>query len=74
MLDATTAVDRPDGATARMRRRGLPAAALHGDLITVDGGDHGTFGRGNTPLDDAVVTYLRTGQVGIDHVDQAPMP
>ncbi|WP_245007111.1 alpha/beta hydrolase [Nocardia nova] len=50
------------------------AAALHGHLISVDGGDHGTFGRGNAPLDDAVIRYLRTGEVNIDHVDQAPMP
>lgn len=49
------------------------ANALHGRLITVDGGDHGTFGRGNAPLDDAVLEYLRTGEVRIDHVDQAPM-
>ncbi|AHH22223.1 alpha/beta hydrolase family protein [Nocardia nova SH22a] len=50
------------------------ASALHGHLITVAGGDHGAFGRGNTPLDDAVLTYLRTGAVDIDQVDQAPMP
>ncbi|MEV5648163.1 alpha/beta fold hydrolase [Nocardia sp. NPDC052254] len=49
------------------------ASALHGHLITVAGGDHGTFGRGNTPLDDAVLTYLRTGAVSIDQVDQAPL-
>lgn len=48
--------------------------ALNGSLITVEGGDHGAFGRGNAPLDDAVLTYLRTGQVTIDHVDQAPLP
>ncbi|WP_227979187.1 alpha/beta fold hydrolase [Nocardia spumae] len=49
------------------------ADALHGHLISVGGGDHGTFGRGNGPLDDAVLTYLRTGEVTIDQVDQAPM-
>ncbi|MBP2188401.1 alpha/beta fold hydrolase [Nocardia goodfellowii] len=50
------------------------ARALHGSLITVEGGDHGTFGRGNTVLDDAVMTYLRTGQVTITAADQAPLP
>ncbi|MFC9893434.1 alpha/beta fold hydrolase [Nocardia sp. NPDC127579] len=50
------------------------AAALGGALITVEGGDHGTFGRGNTVLDEAVMTYLRTGQVTITTADQAPLP
>ncbi|MEV0249591.1 alpha/beta fold hydrolase [Nocardia sp. NPDC050712] len=50
------------------------ARALSGALITVEGGDHGTFGRGNTVLDDAVMTYLRTGQVAITAADQAPLP
>ncbi|MBF6328950.1 alpha/beta fold hydrolase [Nocardia transvalensis] len=49
------------------------AAALHGNLITVEGGDHGTFARGNTALDRAVLTYLSTGKVTIDRVDQAPL-
>ncbi len=49
------------------------AAALRGHLITVAGGDHGTFGRGNAPLDNAVLAYLRTGEVTIDQVEQAPM-
>ena len=64
---------RHDAATAYP---GGPATAqaLHGHLVTVDGGDHGTFGRGNAPLDAAVLEYLRSGAVHIDHVDQAPMP
>ncbi|MFE9321525.1 alpha/beta hydrolase [Nocardia sp. NPDC052278] len=49
------------------------AQALGGSLITVEGGDHGAFGRGNNAVDDAVMTYLRTGQVTIDHADQAPL-
>ncbi|MFI6362913.1 alpha/beta hydrolase [Nocardia sp. NPDC050630] len=49
------------------------ASALGGSLITVEGGDHGAFGRGNTAVDDAVMTYLRTGQVTIDHAEQAPL-
>ncbi|WP_024801589.1 alpha/beta hydrolase [Nocardia sp. BMG51109] len=63
---------RHDAAT---KYEGGPAmsAVLNGSLITVEGGDHGTFGRGNAPLDDAVMTYLRTGDVTIDHVDQAPL-
>ncbi|MGO4615272.1 alpha/beta hydrolase [Nocardia sp. 2YAB30] len=50
------------------------AKALNGALITVDGGDHGTFGRGNAAVDEAVLTYLRTGQVTITQADQAPLP
>jgi pimeloyl-ACP methyl ester carboxylesterase len=50
------------------------ARALNGSLITVEGGDHGTFGRGNTAVDDAVMTYLRTGQVTISQAEQAPLP
>ncbi|MEU8895407.1 alpha/beta fold hydrolase [Nocardia sp. NPDC048505] len=50
------------------------ARAVNGTLITVEGGDHGTFGRGNVVLDDAVVAYLRTGQAGITAADQAPLP
>ncbi|WP_433196685.1 alpha/beta hydrolase [Nocardia sp. CA-107356] len=49
------------------------ARAIGGSLITVEGGDHGAFGRGNTVVDEAVMTYLRTGQVAIDHADQAPL-
>ncbi|MFI9507064.1 alpha/beta hydrolase [Nocardia sp. NPDC052566] len=49
------------------------ARAMNGALITVEGGDHGAFGRGNRVVDDAVLTYLRTGQVTIDHADQAPL-
>ncbi|RDI63132.1 alpha/beta fold hydrolase [Nocardia pseudobrasiliensis] len=47
--------------------------ALHGHLITVEGGDHGTFARGNTPLDQAVLTYFKTGAPTTDHADQAPL-
>lgn len=49
------------------------AAALHGSLITVEGGDHGTFGRGNKPLDQAVLTYLHTATITTTRVDQAPL-
>ncbi|MEV0294441.1 alpha/beta hydrolase [Nocardia sp. NPDC050710] len=50
------------------------ARALNGSLITVEGGDHGTFGRANPAVDNAVLTYLRTGQVTISQADQAPLP
>ncbi|WP_040785002.1 alpha/beta hydrolase [Nocardia pneumoniae] len=50
------------------------AKALGGALVTVEGGDHGTFGRGNPAVDEAVLTYLRTGKVTITQADQAPLP
>ncbi|WP_040799802.1 alpha/beta hydrolase [Nocardia higoensis] len=50
------------------------AKALHGSLITVEGGDHGTFGRGNPVVDEAVLTYLRTGEVHISEAPEAPLP
>ncbi|MBH0778675.1 alpha/beta hydrolase [Nocardia bovistercoris] len=56
--------------------RGGPALAraVDGSLVTVEGGDHGVFGRGNPAVDDAVVTYLRTGRVEITHAAEAPLP
>ncbi|MFC9433544.1 alpha/beta hydrolase [Nocardia sp. NPDC057030] len=48
--------------------------ALNGSLITVEGGDHGNFGRGNRVVDDAVLTYLDTGQVTITEAAEAPLP
>ena len=50
------------------------AAALGGSLITVEGGDHGVFGRRNPQVDDAVLAYLNTGRVTTDHADEAPLP
>ncbi|WP_433565780.1 alpha/beta fold hydrolase [Nocardia sp. CA-151230] len=41
------------------------AAALNGTLVWVDGTDHGSFGRGNPPVDDAVVRYLESGDVTV---------
>ncbi|RBO91468.1 alpha/beta hydrolase [Nocardia puris] len=49
------------------------ARALGGSLITVEGGDHGVFGRGNAAVDEAVLEYLRSGVVTIDRADQAPL-
>lgn len=48
--------------------------ALNGSLITVEGGDHGNFGRGNQVIDDAVMTYLDTGRVTITEAAEAPLP
>lgn len=48
--------------------------ALNGSLITVAGGDHGNFGRGNQVVDDAVMTYLDTGKVTITEAAEAPLP
>lgn len=50
------------------------ARAMNGNLITVGGGDHGDFGRGNTSVDSAVTTYLETGKVSISHAPEAPLP
>ncbi|WP_029900787.1 alpha/beta hydrolase [Nocardia brasiliensis] len=50
------------------------AHALNGSLITVAGGDHGNFARGNPVVDDAVMSYLRTGQVTITEAAEAPIP
>jgi hypothetical protein len=69
---------RPDGGTLATRplvlqsdrdpatpAAGGPAvaAAMHGSLIRVGGGDHVVFGRGNPQLDAAVLGYLETGEV-----------
>lgn len=49
------------------------AAAMGGHLVRVAGGDHGVFGRGDQRLDDAVLYYLETGVVTIDHAGEAPI-
>lgn len=46
------------------------AEALGGHLLTVEGGDHGAFGRGNETVDGAVLDYLATGEV--PEIDRAP--
>lgn len=50
------------------------ARALGGSLITVQGGDHGTFGRGNAAVDAPVMTYLETGLVTAHTAQEAPIP
>ncbi|ONM46646.1 alpha/beta hydrolase [Nocardia donostiensis] len=49
------------------------AEALGGTLITVEGGDHGTFGRGNPSVDGPVMQYLETGEVSVRSAEQAPL-
>lgn len=49
------------------------AAALGGDIIWVEGGDHGNFTRPNPVLNNAVLRYLRTGEVTIDTAPEAPI-
>ncbi len=63
---------RRDAITAYEGGRAM-SEDLGGALISVEGGDHGTFGHGNAVLDRAVLTYLRTGEVTIDHADEAPI-
>lgn len=42
-------------------------------LITVGGGDHGAFGKGNSTVDAAVIEYLRTGTVGVTEAPEPPI-
>ncbi|EON31224.1 alpha/beta hydrolase-like protein [Gordonia terrae C-6] len=46
---------------------------MRSHLITVGGGDHAQLGRGNKPLDDAIVEYLRTGRTSVQRVAEAPI-
>ena len=57
----------PYGASKAMQR------SMRAHLITVGGGDHGQFGRGNKPLDAAIATYLRTGKASVTRAPQAPI-
>ncbi|MDP0398085.1 alpha/beta fold hydrolase [Tsukamurella strandjordii] len=49
------------------------AEQLGGKLVTVAGGDHGVFRRGETVLDQAVLQYLATGKVDITTASEAPV-
>ncbi|MBB3036485.1 alpha/beta hydrolase [Hoyosella altamirensis] len=42
-------------------------------LISVDGGDHGAFAKGNGVVDAAVVEYLRTGATDVVTAPEAPI-
>lgn len=50
------------------------AEALGGELVTVGGGDHGTFRTGNPAVDELVMTYLETGEAEPGHVEGKPSP
>lgn len=78
-IDASALATRPlllqsdrDAATSAVGGAAM-AAAVGGHLIRVTGGDHGLFGRGSADLDTAVMRYLTTGEVAIEHAEQAPI-
>ncbi|MCT2273883.1 alpha/beta hydrolase [Dietzia cinnamea] len=48
--------------------------ALGGALVTVGGGDHGTFRTGNEAVDKLVMDFLRTGVATPGRVDGKPSP
>ena len=50
------------------------AELLGGTLVTVGGGEHGTFRTGNTAVDDVVMQFLEQGTVETDHVPGKPSP
>ncbi|KQS00975.1 transporter [Williamsia sp. Leaf354] len=55
-----------------------PGGLIHRDrmrshLITVGGGDHVQFGRGNPVVDAAIVEYLRTGSTSVTRAPEAPL-
>lgn len=50
------------------------AEAMNGVLVTVGGGDHGTFRTGNKAIDDLVMNFLETGEAKPGHVEGKPSP
>lgn len=50
------------------------AELLGGTLVTVGGGDHGTFRTGNKAVDDVVMQFLSDGTVDTRHVEGRPSP
>ena len=50
------------------------AEALGGTLVTVGGGDHGTFRNGNDAVDALVMKFLETGIATPGHVEGKPSP
>ena len=50
------------------------AEAMDGVLVTVGGGDHGTFRSGNEAVDDLVMSFLETGEAAPGHVQGKPSP
>lgn len=49
------------------------AAALDARLLRTPGGDHGALGRRNPIVDDAVLRYLRTGEITVTQAPEAPI-
>jgi len=50
------------------------AEALGGTLVTVGGGDHGTFRNGNDAVDALVMQFLETGIAAPGHIEGKPSP
>ena len=56
-------------------RPGMALAERMGaHVITVGGGDHGQFAKGNETVDAAVLEYLRTGHTGVTEAPAPPIP
>ncbi|ANI93920.1 Tripeptidyl aminopeptidase [Dietzia timorensis] len=50
------------------------ANQMRAHVITVGGGDHGQFAKGNETVDSAVLEYLRTGHTGVTEAPAPPIP
>ena len=50
------------------------AAQMDAHVITVGGGDHGQFAKGNETVDNAVLEYLRTGHTDVTEAPAPPIP
>lgn len=50
------------------------AAQMDAHVITVGGGDHGQFAKGNETVDAAVLEYLRTGHTDVTEAPAPPIP
>lgn len=49
------------------------AERMGSHVITVEGGDHGNFAKGNPTVDAAVLEYLRTGHTDVTHAPATPV-
>ena len=50
------------------------AERMGAHVITVGGGDHGQFAKGNETVDAAVLEYFRTGHTGVTEAPAPPIP
>lgn len=66
-LQAQRDPQTPYGPAQVMRER------MGSHLITVGGGDHGNFAKGNQVVDAAVLEYLRTGHTGVTEAPATPV-